>query len=95
VIGEVAHGPRRRQRLQHRGVMGDCDRARDTDRAEHSTITGPNSRADRVRAWRWIQNSPNRITHVIGTTSARGPDRRLETLDADSTEIAGVIAPSP
>ena len=63
----------------------------------HTAITGPNSRPTAPVPKRWMRNSTVMIASVIATTnelqrSARRPSRPST---ADSTEIAGVIIPSP
>jgi len=62
----------------------------------HTTITGPNSRPTAPVPKRWMRNSTVMIAIVISTTndsSAGAATFRPST--ADSTEIAGVIIPSP
>ncbi len=61
-----------------------------------TSITGPNSLPTRSVPWRWNRNSAVRTTSVIGTTqvcSAGAATLRPST--APSTEIAGVMTPSP
>ena len=64
--------------------------------ANHTPMTGPNSRPTTPVPKRWIANSPVRITSVIGTTSesSAGSTTSIPST-AESTEIAGVIIPSP
>src|SRR4051794_40962333 len=59
-------------------------------------ITGPNSRPTAPVPKRWIANRNVMITSVIGTTSDSSDGAAtLRPSTADSTEIAGVIIPSP
>src|SRR4051794_38826139 len=61
-----------------------------------SPITGPNSRPTAPVPKRWIPNSTVMITSVIGTTSDSNDGAATSSPStADSTEIAGVIMPSP
>ena len=60
------------------------------------TMTGPNSRPMLSVPWRWIRNSPIRITSVTGTmNSPKLGATSLSPSIAESTEIAGVMTPSP
>ena len=64
--------------------------------ANHSAITGPNSRPTTPVPRRWIMNRPTRIAAVIGST--KWPTDGAATCTpsiAESTEIAGVIMLSP
>ena len=62
----------------------------------HSPMIGPNHRPTAPVPKRWIVNSTARITSVIGTTSScRLGSTTSMPSTADSTEIAGVIMPSP
>ncbi len=61
-----------------------------------TSMTGPNTRPMAATPLCWTRNRPTRITSVIGTTY--GPSDGASTFRpsiAESTEIAGVIAPSP
>ena len=63
--------------------------------ANHSPMTGANSRPTAVVPWRWIANRPLATAIVQG----RMIDDKLGAATsmpstADSTEIAGVIIPS-
>ena len=59
-------------------------------------ITGPNSRPTAPVPKRWIMNSTVSTTSVIGTTrSLKSGETTSSPSTADSTEIAGVIMPSP
>ena len=61
-----------------------------------TSITGPNRKPMRSVPRDWIKNRPTRMTMVIGTTY--GSNRCVATLSpstALSTEMAGVIMPSP
>ena len=61
-----------------------------------TTITGPNSRPTAPVPKRWIANSTVMITSVISTTiESRLGETTFRPSTADSTEIAGVIIPSP
>ena len=62
----------------------------------HTSITGPNTRPITATPLRCTMNRPIRITMVSGTT--KGVSTGASTFRpsiAESTEIAGVIAPSP
>src|SRR5690242_11765 len=62
----------------------------------HSTMIGPNTAPTLAVPWRCIQNRPSSTATVSGTTqcdSAGAATSRPST--ADSTEIDGVITPSP
>ena len=62
----------------------------------HTHITGPNSRPTLAVPCRWIKKSAQMMTSVTGTMkgcSAGATTSRPST--AESTEIAGVIMPSP
>jgi hypothetical protein len=62
----------------------------------HTIITGPNSLPIVPVPRLWMKNSPNRIATVIGMTSGSSAGfASLRPSIADSTEIAGVIVPSP
>ena len=59
-------------------------------------ITGPNSRPTTCVPNRWIANSPVRTARAIGSTiELRLGAATLTPSTADSTEMAGVIMPSP
>ncbi len=59
-------------------------------------ITGPKSRPTRPVPNRWIANRPTSTTSVIGTTTeSRLGDAISSPSTAESTEMAGVIIPSP
>ena len=59
-------------------------------------ITGPNSRPTAPVPKRWIRNSAARIVSAIGTTTDSSDDETTSRPSTDeSTEIAGVIMPSP
>ena len=62
----------------------------------HTAITGPNRRPTAPVPKRWAANSTVRITSAIGTTSecSDGSTTSIPST-AESTEIAGVIIPSP
>ena len=64
--------------------------------ANHTPMIGPKRRPTAPVPKRWIANSTVRMTSVIGTTSdlsAGAATSRPST--AESTEMAGVIIPSP
>jgi len=62
----------------------------------HSTITGPNSRPMAAVPRYWTRNSAIRITTVIGLTQGVKPaPTTSRPSTALSTEIAGVMTPSP
>ena len=62
----------------------------------HTHITGPNSAPTRPVPWRWIANSATRMAIVVGTMYGCKPGAiTSRPSTADSTEIAGVIMPSP
>ena len=64
--------------------------------ANHPTITGPNIRPMNCVPCLCMTNSPIRITTVAGTTAgASDGASTFKPSMALSTEIAGVIAPSP
>jgi hypothetical protein len=49
-----------------------------------------------LRCRRWITNSPIRITSVVGTMNCSNPGAiSFSPSMAESTEIAGVMTPSP
>ena len=59
-------------------------------------MTGPNSRPTAPVPKRWMANSTVRIASAIGTTSESSDGATTSRPStADSTEIAGVIMPSP
>ena len=61
-----------------------------------TTMTGPNSRPMLAVPRRWIANNPIRIASVTGRTkSAKAGVTSFSPSIADSTEIAGVMTPSP
>ncbi len=61
-----------------------------------TTMTGPNNRPMVAVPRRWIANSPIRIASVTGSTkSAKAGVTSFSPSIADSTEIAGVMTPSP
>ena len=63
---------------------------------KYTSITGPKNRPTLVVPLDWIENSATRMTTLIGSTSAAKPGATTATPStADSTEIAGVTAPSP
>ncbi len=62
----------------------------------HASITGPNSLPTRAVPQRWIANRPHSTTTVMGTTKgSSAPVATLSPSTALSTEIAGVMIPSP
>ena len=62
----------------------------------HTTMIGPNSRPTRSVPPRWMANRNSRIIRLIGTTQCdRCGATTLRPSTAPSTEIAGVITPSP
>ena len=64
--------------------------------ANQSPITGPKTRPTVAVPNRWMANSVVRIARVIGTTKSSRPGAAISRPStADSTEIAGVIIPSP
>ena len=64
--------------------------------ANHTTITGPNSRPTVSVPRFWIENRPTRMAAVIGSTQVWIVGAAISIPStADSTEIAGVIIPSP
>ena len=64
--------------------------------ANQTTITGPNILPTRSVPRRWTANRPVRITSVSGMIQAwsRGVTTCMPSM-ADSTEMAGVMTPSP
>ena len=61
-----------------------------------ATMTGPNSRPMLSVPRCWITNSPIRITSVTGTMNFSNPGATsFNPSIADSTDIAGVMTPSP
>ena len=61
-----------------------------------TAITGPNSLPTRSVPWRWNMKSAVRTTSVIGTTQVCRPGAAtVRPSTAPSTEIAGVMTPSP
>ena len=64
--------------------------------ANQTTITGPKTRPIRWVPKRWIAKTPTRIAIVAGITRAcRLGTATFTPSTAESTEIAGVIIPSP
>ena len=64
--------------------------------ANHSSMTGPKSDPKRPGPQRWITNSPMRMTIVTGRTNESNAGTvTLRPSTADSTEIDGVMRPSP
>ena len=78
-------------------MLGDLVPGRPSARTvNHTPMIGPNARPTAPVPKRWIANSTVRMTSVIGTTrffSDGAATSRPST--AESTEIAGVIIPSP
>ena len=61
-----------------------------------SSITGPKKWPIRAVPCDWIANSATRIATAAGThRAAPRASTMFNPFSADSTEIAGVIAPSP
>ena len=61
-----------------------------------TTITGPNSRPMLSVPLRWIVNNPIKIAIVTGTMNVwKAGAISLSPSMAESTEIAGVMTPSP
>ena len=59
-------------------------------------MIGPNSRPTRCVPCRWIAKTPIRMTTVIGTTyGSKSGVATFSPSTAPSTEMAGVIMPSP
>ena len=76
-----------------RRMLGIASRTRITNQA---SMTGPKTRPMAATPLCWTRNSATRMARVIGTTY--GPSAGASTFRpsmAESTEIAGVIAPSP
>jgi len=64
--------------------------------ANHTSITGPNSRPTRSVPCRWMANTPIRMATVRGTTSCSNTGvATFRPSIALSTVMAGVIMPSP
>ena len=64
--------------------------------ANHTIITGPNTAPTVPVPVRWMANRAIRITTEIGTTHASAAGATISMPStAESTEIAGVIIPSP
>jgi hypothetical protein len=62
----------------------------------HVAMTGPNRRPTASVPKRWIANSAVSTVSVIGSTSDFSPGAAtFSPSTAESTEIAGVIIPSP
>ena len=62
----------------------------------HTTMTGPNMAPTLAVPRDWIRNSPTRITTVITTTYGSNTWVAIASPStAPSTEMAGVIIPSP
>ncbi len=61
----------------------------------HTTITGPNRRPTLCVPRYWMANSATRMTNVAGTTKFAAAGLNLMPSMAESTEIAGVMTPSP
>ncbi len=62
----------------------------------HSAMTGPNARPTTPVPKRWIANRATMMTRVAGTTTLSKPSSMtFRPSTADSTEMAGVIIPSP
>ena len=62
----------------------------------HSTMTGPNRRPIAAVPRRWMANSPTSTATAIGTANPSSASVATSVPStADSTEIAGVIIPSP
>ena len=61
-----------------------------------TTITGPNSRPIRWVPWCWMANRPTRMTSVTGRMNDAKPGAAsFSPSIAESTDIAGVMTPSP
>jgi hypothetical protein len=64
--------------------------------ANQTPMIGPNARPTAPVPKRWIENSTTMIATVIGTTRSDMPGETISRPStAESTEIAGVIMPSP
>ena len=62
----------------------------------HTSITGPNNLPMLWVPRRWIRNSPIKITIVTGTVNcSKSGAMSFKPSIADSTEMAGVMTPSP
>ena len=62
----------------------------------HATMTGPNSRPTLAVPRFWRANRSSSSTAAIGTTQGASPGAAISRPStAASTEIAGVITPSP
>ncbi len=81
----------RRERAQHGRVARDAPRA-----ANHSTITGPNTRPMLPVPRRCAANSATITATETGSTNRFSPGAEISSPStAESTEIDGVITPSP
>ena len=61
-----------------------------------TTMTGPNSRPIRCVPWCWMANRTTRIASVTGRMNDWKPGAAsFSPSIAESTEIAGVMTPSP
>ncbi len=60
-----------------------------------TTMTGPNNRPTLPVPRYWRAKSPTRMTSVAGTTKSAALGLNLSPSMAESTEIAGVMTPSP
>jgi len=62
----------------------------------HTTMTGPKTRPTASVPRRWTMKSPMRMTQVRGMIqSSNADDATSNPSTALSTEMAGVISPSP
>ena len=62
----------------------------------HARVIGPNSRPTVPVPLRWIRNSPISTPRVIGSTQDESDGAiTFSPSTADSTDMAGVMAPSP
>ena len=73
-----------------------CTRPSTASTPNHSSVIGPKKRPTTPVPKRWAANSTVRMTSVSGTTKRCSPGSTTSSPStADSTEMAGVITPSP
>ena len=85
-----------RERLEDLRVRGDAVDAERATTRNQTNMIGPNRRPTVAVPSRCSMNSTTRIAEAIGTTRCSSDGAATSTPStADSTEIAGVIMPSP
>ena len=78
------------------GCSATCATPATASTPNHNPMTGPKNLPTAPVPKRWMTNNAVRIVSAIGTTSESSDGETTSSPStADSTEIAGVIMPSP